>query len=71
LCAVFQKKSAQGIAEPTREIALIKQRLAEAGRDVCHDDRVLLFYAWPSLTLLSFALQSNSPSLEEEASLRQ
>lgn len=30
---VFQKKSTKGIATPTREIELIKQRLAEAERD--------------------------------------
>ena len=30
---VFQKKSTKGIATPTREIDLIKQRLAEAERD--------------------------------------
>lgn len=30
---VFQKKSTKGIATPAREIALIKQRLAEAERD--------------------------------------
>ena len=30
---VFQKKSTKGIATPTREIKLIKQRLAEAERD--------------------------------------
>jgi phage-related protein len=30
---VFQKKSTRGIATPTREIELIKQRLAEAERD--------------------------------------
>ena len=30
---VFQKKSPRGIATPTREIDLIKQRLAEAERD--------------------------------------
>lgn len=30
---VFQKKSTRGIATPTREIDLIKQRLAEAERD--------------------------------------
>jgi phage-related protein len=30
---VFQKKSTKGIATPTREIQLIKQRLAEAERD--------------------------------------
>jgi phage-related protein len=30
---VFQKKSTRGIAMPPREIALIKQRLAEAERD--------------------------------------
>ena len=30
---VFQKKSTKGIATPTREINLIKQRLAEAERD--------------------------------------
>jgi phage-related protein len=30
---VFQKKSTRGIATPAREIALIKQRLAEAERD--------------------------------------
>ena len=30
---VFQKKSTKGIATPTREIDLIKQRLAEAARD--------------------------------------
>src|SRR5436305_12955693 len=29
----FQKKSTKGIATPTREITLIKQRLAEAERD--------------------------------------
>jgi phage-related protein len=29
----FQKKSTRGIATPTREITLIKQRLAEAERD--------------------------------------
>ncbi len=29
----FQKKSTKGIATPTREIALIRQRLAEAERD--------------------------------------
>jgi len=29
---VFQKKSTKGIATPAREIDLIKQRLAEAGR---------------------------------------
>ena len=30
---VFQKKSTKGIATPTREIDVIKQRLAEAERD--------------------------------------
>ena len=30
---VFQKKATKGIATPTREIDLIKQRLAEAERD--------------------------------------
>jgi phage-related protein len=30
---VFQKKSTKGIATPTREIELIKRRLAEAERD--------------------------------------
>ena len=30
---VFQKKSTKGIATPTREIDLIKRRLAEAERD--------------------------------------
>jgi phage-related protein len=30
---VFQKKSTKGIATPTREIHLIKQRIAEAERD--------------------------------------
>ena len=30
---VFQKKSTKGIATPTREIELIRQRLAEAERD--------------------------------------
>lgn len=30
---VFQKKSTKGIATPTREIDLIKQRLTEAERD--------------------------------------
>jgi len=30
---VFQKKSTKGIATPTREIDLIKQRLADAKRD--------------------------------------
>ncbi len=30
---VFQKKSTKGIATPTREIHLIKQRLVEAERD--------------------------------------
>jgi phage-related protein len=30
---VFQKKSTKAIATPTREIELIKQRLAEAERD--------------------------------------
>jgi phage-related protein len=30
---VFQKKSTKGIATPTREINLIKQRLVEAERD--------------------------------------
>lgn len=30
---VVQKKSTKGIATPTREIELIKQRLAEAERD--------------------------------------
>jgi phage-related protein len=30
---VFQRKSTKGIATPTREIDLIKQRLAEAERD--------------------------------------
>ena len=30
---VFQKKSTKGIATPTREIELIKQRLSEAERD--------------------------------------
>lgn len=30
---VFQKKSTKGIATPTRELDLIKQRLAEAERD--------------------------------------
>jgi len=30
---VFQKKSTKGIATPTREIELIKQRLVEAERD--------------------------------------
>jgi phage-related protein len=30
---VFQKKSAKGIATPTREIELVKRRLAEAERD--------------------------------------
>jgi phage-related protein len=30
---VFQKKSTKGIATPTREFDLIKQRLAEAERD--------------------------------------
>ena len=30
---VFQKKSTRGIATPAREVALIKQRLAEAERD--------------------------------------
>jgi len=29
----FQKKSTKGIATPTREIELIRQRLAEAERD--------------------------------------
>jgi phage-related protein len=30
---VFQKKSTKGIATPTRDIDLIKQRFAEAERD--------------------------------------
>lgn len=30
---VFQKKSTKGIATPTREIELVRQRLAEAERD--------------------------------------
>ena len=30
---VFQKKSTKGVVTPTREIDLIKQRLAEAERD--------------------------------------
>ena len=30
---VFQKKSKKGVATPTREIELIKRRLAEAARD--------------------------------------
>jgi phage-related protein len=30
---VFQKKSTKGVATPTREIDLIKRRLADAERD--------------------------------------